>query len=125
MIKEGFKKVCESGSSYVVARFFNPETKEEYTQCVRDYDYADGSRDDDEAYNAPIDEDAVNAWKKFHGIVRIGDTVKVVKGRKVPLGTVGEVKDIYDWRDCYGRIQCIYVVLDNGQRTNINNVAIV
>ena len=42
-IKEGFYKVCQSGGTYVTATFFNPCTLEEYTQCVRDYDYSDCS----------------------------------------------------------------------------------
>lgn len=124
MIREGFKKVAESGGTYVVARFFNPETKEEYGQCVRDYDYDDCRNDDDEAYYAPIDEDARREWLHFNGHVVVGDTVKVVRGRKVPIGTVGVIDRIYDWKDCYGRVQTTYVVLEDGQRTSIANVVL-
>ena len=124
MIREGFKKVDESGGTYVVARFFNPETKEEYGQCVRDYDYADCSRDDDEAYYAPIDEEARAAWIHFNGGILVGDTVKVVKGRKLPIGTVWVVDRIYDWKDCYGRVQTTYVVFKDGKKTSIGNVVL-
>lgn len=125
MVRDGFKKVSQSGSTFVTAGFFNPETKEFYTHCVRDYDYADGSRDDDEAYYMPIDEDALREWKRFNGIIQIGDTVEVVKGRKVPIGTIGNVVNIYDWKDNYGRVQARYVVLSDGQKTSIDNCKIV
>ena len=42
-------------------RFFNPCTLEEYSKCVRDYDYMDCSRDDDEAYYMEIDKNAERA----------------------------------------------------------------
>ena len=125
MIREGFKKVSQSGSIFVTALFFNPDTKEYYSKCVRDYDYADGSRDDDEAYYMPIDRDAEKEWLKFIGIVSIGDTVKVVKGRKVPIGTVATVVDIRDWKDCYGRVQSTYAYLDNGMKTSVYNCEII
>lgn len=124
MIREGFKKIAESGGSYVTALFFNPETGESYSACVRDYDYYDGLRDDDEAYYAPIDEDALRLFNHKHGIISVGDTVKVVKGRKVKIGTVGVVDKIYDWKDRYGRPQTRYVVFENGERTSIGNVVL-
>ena len=120
-MKEGFFKVRQEGGSYVVATFFNPETKESFTKCVRDYDYADCSRDDDELYYAEINEEAKKAWLRHNGVIQIGDSVKVVKGRKVPIGTVAVVSGITKWKDQYGRTQAVYAVLDNGMRTNINN----
>ena len=48
---EGFFKVKQSGGSYVVAVFYNPYTGETRSECVRDYDYGDCSRDNDELYN--------------------------------------------------------------------------
>lgn len=125
MVRNGFKKVAQSGSIFITAVFFNPETKETYNQCVRDYDYADGSRDDDEAYYMPIDEEAVRAWKRFNGVIQVGDKVEVIKGRKVPIGTIAEVTDIYDWKDNYGRVQTRYAVLSNGQKTSVDNCKIV
>ena len=102
-IKEGFYKVCQSGGTYVTAIFFNPCTLEEYTQCVRDYDYSDCSRDDDELYYMDIDRNAERAWKHHNGEILWGDEVKVVKGRKVPVGTIANVKEIRPYYDCYHR----------------------
>lgn len=123
-MKDGFFKVKQEGGTYVVATFFNPETKESFTKCVRDYDYSDCSRDDDELYYMEINEAARRAWLRHNGVIQIGDAVKVVKGRKVPVGTVAIVSDITKWRDQYGRVQTIYAVLDNGMKTNIDNCVI-
>lgn len=124
-MKEGFFKVCQSGGSYVVATFFNPETCEEITKCVRDYDYADCSRDDDELYYMPIDQAARRAYFRHCGYIQEGDLVRVVKGRKVPIGTEAVVTEIRHWRDAYGRIQTVYAYLDNGMRTSIDNCILV
>lgn len=120
-----FYKVAQSGGSFIVATFFNPETNEVKTEVVRDYDYADCSRDNDELYYMPIDEDARRAFLRFNGVVSIGDTVKVVKGRKVPIGTIAEVVDIRDWKDQYGRVQTRYAYLSNGMKTSTSNCEIV
>lgn len=121
-IREGFYKVSQSGGTYVTATFFNPCTLEEYSKCVRDYDYADCSRDDDELYYMDIDKNAERAWKHHNGEILWGDEVKVVKGRKVPIGTVANVKAIYPYHDRYGRWVCDYAYLDNGMKTNVNNL---
>lgn len=125
MIREGYKKVAESGGTYVVATFFNPETKEWYSDCVRDYDYDDGRNDDDEAYYAPIDEDAKREWLHACGVIQPGDTVKVVKGRKIPIGTVAVVDHLFKWKDCYGRVQTEYAVFEDGRKTSVANLMIV
>ena len=95
-IKEGFYKVSQSGGTYVTATFFNPCTLEEYSKCVRDYDYADCSRDDDELYYMDIDKNAERAWKHHNGEILWGDEVKVVKGRKVPIGTIANDAELRD-----------------------------
>lgn len=56
------------------------------------------------------------------GHVREGMIVRVVKGRKVKVGTEGKVVRISEWRDRYGRLRTIYVHLEDGQRTSIDNV---
>ena len=125
MLENKFYKVNQTGGSYVVALFVNPVTWKSYTVCVRDYDYSDCSRDNDELYHMPIDEEAADAWRKHIGIVEAGDTVKVVKGRKVPLGTVAKVTRVYDYKDRYGRVVAVYAVLDNGQKTSVYNCEII
>lgn len=124
-MKQGFFKVHEGGGSFVTATFFNPETKEYFTACVRDYDYADGSRDNDELYYMPINENARREWLHYNGVILPGDVVKVVKGRKVPIGTTGTVINKKPYFDRYGRQVATYVYLDNGQRTNENNCVLV
>lgn len=124
-MKEGFFKVAQSGSSFVVATFFNPVTNEEFSKCVRDYDYEDGSRDDDELYYMPIDEEARRAWLHTKNIFSPGDTVFVFKGRKLPVGTVGTVKDRRPYRDRYGRTVAYYLYFEDGTRTNESNCILV
>lgn len=121
-----FYKVKQEGGTFIVATFFNPITKEVKTECVRDYDYADGSRDNDELYYMPIDEMVERIFKRdILGLIQIGDRVEVVKGRKLPIGTIGTVAKVYDWRDRYGRKQATYAVLEDGQKTNVNNLRII
>lgn len=122
---EGYYKVNETGGTYVVATFFNPETGHEFSKCVRDYDYSDGSRDDDELYNMPIDEEARAEWQHRHGVIFEGDTVMVFKGRKVPVGTVATVVRTRSVYDRYGRYVCRYADLDNGMSTNTDNCILV
>lgn len=117
----GMKKVVQNGGTYVTAIFYNPLTMEYCEKCVRDYDYSDGSRDNDELYHMPIDEAAHRDWCHAWGAILVGDTVVVVRGRKVPHGTVGKVVSIKDWKDCYGRVQNTYVYFEDGTRTSIWN----
>ena len=122
---DGFFKVAQNGGTYVVATFYNPDTNEIKTQCVRDYDYSDGSRDNDELYYMEIDEDARRKFLRFKGIIQAGDTVEVVKGRKVPIGTIVQVKDVRPYYDRYHRHVADYAYFMDGQRTNVNNLKIV
>jgi len=122
---DGFKKVAQTGGSYVVATFYNPDTNEVKTKCVRDYDYADCSRDDDELYNMPIDEDAKVAYCHSLGVILVGDMARVVKGRTIEHGFVGEVIDKRDYKDRYGRFVAEYIYFNDGRKININNCELV
>ena len=119
-----FYKVNQTGGTYVTALFFNPVTRETKSVLARDYDYSDCSRDNDEVYYMPIDREAAEIYRKHIGIVAAGDTVEVIKGRKVPLGTVAKVARVYDWRDCYGRVRATYAVFEDGQKTSVYNCRI-
>ena len=121
MKEHGFYKVWQGGGTYVSATFFNPITQEYKTCCVRDYDYYDCSRDNDSLYYMEIDEDVKRKWYHFNGLLMVGDKVEVVKGRKLPVGTVGTITRIYDWKDRYGRVQTTYAVFEDGRKTNIYN----
>lgn len=117
----GYYKVKQEGGSYVVATIFNPETGDEKTMCVRDYDYSDCSRDNDEIYEMPINENARKAWMHKHGAILKGDRIRVFKGRKVKVGTIATVTDIKPYKDMYGRVLTMYAYLDTGERTSIAN----
>lgn len=116
-----FKKVSQSGGIFITATFYNPTTGEEFTTCVRDYDYADGSRDNDDLYYMPIDENALSLWKHKRGEILINDTIEIYKGRKYPHGTIARVKDIKPFYDRYNRFICNYLYLDNGMKVNADN----
>jgi len=124
-IREGFYKVDQSGGCFITAIFYNPETKETISECVRDYDYADCSRDNDELYYMKINEEVRKQYLHDNGVILVGDTVKVVKGRKVPIGTIAKITDKKPYKDRYGRTQAMYVYFDNGMRTNENNCVLV
>lgn len=122
---EGFAKIGMSGGMYVVAKFYNPSTKELKSLCVRDYEYADCSRDIDELYYMPINEEVRSQWRHDQNIIQVGDMVQVVKGRKLRIGKVATVKAIKHWHDCYGRCQTTYLYFTDGTRTSIDNCVLV
>lgn len=93
---KGFYKVEQTNGTYVRATFYNPETNEYFSTCVRDYDYYDGSRDNDELYYMPIDDEACDAFRHANGMFRVGDKVNIVSGRKM-VGETKTVADIYDF----------------------------
>lgn len=124
-VEDGWRKVAERGGSYVVAVLFNIVTGESDSVCVRDYDYADCSHDNDYWYDMAIDKDALRAYQKANGIISVGDTVKVVKGRKIPIGYSGVVVNIRPVTDRYGRQVADYVVFDDGKATSITNCVLV
>jgi len=120
-----FYKVAQNGGTFVTATFFDPETLEEFTRCVRDYEYADCSRDNDALYYMQIDEIARRAYLHHHGRILKGDTVRVIKGRKIPIGTEAEVAFIRPVKDKYGRWVADYLYFTDGRRTNVNNCILV
>lgn len=118
---EGYYKVGQSGCMYIVAYFYNPDTKQHMSKCVRDYEYADKSRDIDELYYMPVNEEVRRIRDRNEGIINVGDMVEVVRGRKLRIGKVATVKAIKPWHDCYGRCKATYLYFTDGTRTNINN----
>lgn len=124
MLENKFYKVSHNGGTYVTGLFVNPITWETKLECLRDYDYSDCSRDNDELYYMPIDEEVARLWRRHCGIVGVGDTVEVIKGRKMPIGYIGKVADLRDWRDQFGRVQATYAVFEDGKRTNVDNCRI-
>jgi hypothetical protein len=119
----GFFKIAEGGFSLTVATFFNPSTKEIRREIIWDFD--DPSRYETPEYVAlremDIDQTALAEYRRLNGVIVVGCTIKVVKGRKVPVGTVATVTDIKPWKDAFGRVQCTYAYLSNGMRTSIDN----
>lgn len=120
-----FKKVAQTSGSYVVATFYNPKTGEVKTQCVRDYDYADCSRDNDDLYYEPIDEAARILYQHSLGIILVGDNAKVIKGHTIEHGFIGKVVDKKDYFDKYGRFVAEYLYFADGRKININNCILV
>lgn len=124
-LPKGFYKVKQDGGTFVTALFYNPETKESFDAAVRDYDYSDCSRDIDVLYNVRINEDVRRIYLHDKGVIQEGDTVRVIKGRKIPIGTVAKVRAIHDFCDCYGRFRCRYLYFEEGGKTNIENCELV
>ena len=120
-----FYKVSHVGGTFVTGTFYNPVTKEEKTEVLRDYDYADCSRDNDELYYMDIDEDVRKEWHHKHGIVYVGDKVEVIKGRTIEHGFIGVVKDKKRYTDRYGRFIAWYLYFTDGRKINEDNVRLV
>lgn len=121
--QSGYRKIAQDHGSVAVATFYNPDTEDSFTLIVDDVD--DDRKFDPELYHMPVDENARKIWRRKRGIISIGDTVEVYRGRKVPRGTIAVVVREYDYRDCYGRIVAHYLVFDNGMKTNVNNCRLV
>ena len=117
----GFRKVDERGSSYITVTYYNPETDEGGSIPARDYEYSDRSRNNDSIYDANIDERVRRDWMHKNGAIFVGDTVVVVKGRKIPKGTFHTVIRIKEIHDRFGRWQADYLIFDDGMSTNITN----
>ena len=118
---DGFFKVDQRGGSFIVATFYNPDTRESMVETVRDYDYEDRRNDNDELYYMPIDQSVRKTWLHHNGKILEGDTVEVFKGRKIRIGTIAKVRKIQPYNDKYGRWVCDYAYFDDGQRTNVTN----
>ena len=120
---KGFYKVAENNGGVCVGTFYNPDTKEVFTKITWDIDrpYINDDEEIEILRYLPIDEKMRWQWLHESGVIQKGDQIKVVKGRKVPIGTVATVKEIKPFYDRYRRWQADYLYLDNGMKTNINN----
>ena len=98
-LPNGFYKVAQDGSCYISATFYNPSTKEIISCCVRDYEYSDGSRDNDDLYYMEINEEVKRKWLHDKGIILAGDVIQVIKGRKVPIGTITKIVTV-EYKQC-------------------------
>ena len=116
-------KVAQRGNTYITATLFNPITKEQKNEIARDYD--EPRNDNDEIYYMPIDENALRAWRTHMGIMQDGDKVRVIKGRKYPVGAEFTVKAVYPFRDRYGRWVADYAYFVGGGKCNVENLEII
>ena len=55
----------------------------------------------------------------------IGQRVRVVKGRKYPIGAEYVIQSFTYWTDSYGRVQTEYAIMTTGEKINILNLALV
>lgn len=118
----GYYKAAQTGLSLITATYYNVHTRETLDFTVRDYDYSDCSRDNDPLYYDPIDPTAQRMYLHDRGLLLAGDMVTVIKGRKVPVGTVARITRIRPIYDRFGRHVADYADLDNGKATNVNNL---
>ena len=120
---KGFYKVAEDNGGVCVGTFWNPETKESFSKITWDIDrpYINDDEEIEILRYLPINREVRSAWLHYNGIIQVNDVVEVVKGRKVPIGTIAKVIDKKPYKDRYGRTQAIYLYFDNGMKTNENN----
>lgn len=119
----GYRKIAQTHGGVAQATFYNSDTEDSFTLIVDDVD--DYGKFNYGLYHMPVDENARKIYNRKHGIIEVGDTVEVFKGRKIPRGTIAVVVRKYDWCDCYGRVQAHYVVFDDGRKTNVANCRLV
>ena len=126
-LENKFYKVHTSGFSLTIATFYNPITKESFSRKVWDIDDDRLLWEDDiqELRDMPIDKEVQRMYYHHNGRILERDIVKVVKGRKMPVGYIGTVKEIKPYYDRYKRWQANYVYFADGQRTNINNCVLI
>ncbi len=125
MFENKFYKVSHTGGTYVTGMFYTPITKEEKNEVLRDYDYSDCSRDNDELYYMDINEEVRAEWLHNRGVILVGDNAKVIKGRTIEHGFVGTVKAIHDFKDRYGRWIATYLYFTDGRKINKDNCELV
>ena len=126
-IENKFYKVHTSGYSLTIATFYNPITKESFSKKIWDIDDDRLLWDEDiqELYNMPIDKEVQRMYYHHDGKILDGDIVKVVKGRKIPIGYIGKVEKIKPFYDKYKRWQADYIYFVDGKKTNINNCVLI
>ena len=114
--------------------FINKDTLEVKGVCYdwQDYEYSDPSMRDEHDYY--IERLGVNKFaSKLQEYAKLleeqknknfckGAIIEVIKGRKLPKGLTGVVKDTSFIHDCYKRCQGEYLHLTDGTRINKNNV---
>lgn len=138
----GFRKIGQRLSGGVVwVAMWNPETKSRIEVPVEDYEYQYGDGpfvapavaeyglgELERLHDADIDDDALRDFNIHEGVVFKGAEVRVDRGRKVPVGTVGVVSRIRDVHDRYGRPVATYadIVSEDGSRhsTSIENLVV-
>ena len=127
--------------------FYNPDTKDIGAYCETDWD-REGL---DDFYNRTVSSISVcdcpvevgmdynkqceiaiaeenlrrKAERFKQGIISEGDTIEIIKGRKLPIGAQKVVQEFRPWTDCYGRVQTIYAVFTDGTKTNVNNCKLI
>lgn len=121
----GFYKVGTSGGSLKTAEFFNPFTGESFRATVSDSEHTWTDNDPLCSALASIEEndDAKWLYNRSSGVVQKGDKVRVMRGRTLEHGTEANVREIYTSK--YGGKEVKYAYLDNGEKINVDNVAIV
>lgn len=124
----GFEKYGYEFGGQMVHHYWYSEQLDATWGCkVRDYEYT-AEYDNEILYDLPWSsrkDEIEKMLRRRAGVVQVGDTIEVFKGRKVPKGTIAKVVSLKDWHDQYGRWRCTYAHLDDGQRTNVSNCRIV
>lgn len=132
---EGFVKIAQENGTLVRCDLYNPITKEKISVVVDDheYPYMEGpcvSRQYphevlEKIREMPVDVDMLKQYKFDAGLVVVGATIEVVKGRKYSKGDRGVVTKVYDYKDRYGRWVAEYCLTSNGMKINTANVRLV
>ena len=140
---DGFVKVSKDYAGRIwYVTLWNPETNETKTVACEDTDYNDpdmGLVSSEYDYKTRMWmllhmpwfggslklKEQYEAWRYQKNVennhIMVGMTVKVVRGRKYPIGTVGVVEGFSSFCDRYGREQTRYVVTTDGKRIPMQN----
>ena len=143
---QGYKKVGYRNFSACISDFYNFSTGHELSIQTDDIEYTYGfemgyssrlvtRKEADYIQSMPVDKEAEILYKKLKeeetrilleskDIPYIGSKVEVYKGRKVPKGTVSIITGFQDYKDCYGRVQTCYAIIEtkNGELVKTNEL---
>ena len=75
-------------------------------------------------WNLPrANDDQRNYYRLRHGFLLAGDSVEIVRGRKLPIGMKARITGFSIYQVPDSAIRVTYVILEGGKKTRIQNVA--
>lgn len=119
------KKVIDFGRAWTCENLdaLAPINWEGYLILLSDGTFERIEYDDLENYQMASNSEVKEYWQR-KGYLYVGDTVEIIKGRKIAIGEI-KIIDSFKYIEIpgtYGKKKCTYVIFKDGTACNINNV---